>query len=184
MNQTKRTDEELICASCDGCREAFGELTDRYRGRLVRFVDMASGGAADSESVVQESLMRAYVFRHSFRKENGAGFASWMYTITRNEMAREFRKPRPLPLEYAPAAAAEEPEEVILRNERLLQIRIALGKLPRLQRESIVLFRFGGLSSAEAAGVLGTSEGAVRTAIYKGLKSLRKWLIDHEGDEL
>ncbi len=182
MIHSARTDEELIAAACEGSRDAFEQLSERYRGRLVRYIDMASGGAADSESIVQESLMRAYVFRHSYRRD--AGFVTWLYAIARNEMAREFKKNRPTLPECHVASDSFEIDDVLIKNERLRKIRIALNELPRLQRETIILFRFGGLSCAETAKTLGTSEGAVRTAIYKGLKSLRKRLIDHEENEL
>lgn len=173
-----RTDDELIEASRCGDESAFGALSDRYRVRMVNYVEMTAGGDADADSIVQEALMRAYAARYQYRSE--AGFSAWLYTIARNETYRALRRRRTLPLESAPAAVSGDPEEAVLRRERVREVRTALARLPRLQREAITLTRYGELTCEETACALQTSNGAVRTAIYKGLKTLRRWLNENE----
>jgi RNA polymerase sigma factor (sigma-70 family) len=173
-----RTDDELIEASRCGDESAFGVLSDRYRARMVSYVEMTAGGEADADSVVQEALMRAYAARYQYRPE--AGFSAWLYTIARNETYPALKRRRTLPLESAPVATAGVPEEAVLRLERIREVRTALARLPRLQREAISLTRYGELTCEEAASALQTSNGAVRTAIYKGLKTLKRWLNENE----
>jgi len=173
-----RTDDELIEASRCGDECAFGTLTDRYRPRMVSYVEMAAGGEIDADSVVQEALMRAYAARYQYRPEGG--FSAWLYAIVRNEMYRALGRRRTMPLETAPVETSGDPEEAVLRSERIRELSAALARLPRLQREAISLTRYGELTCEEAARALQTSNGAVRTAIYKGLKTLRKRLNEND----
>lgn len=50
----------------------------------------------------------------------------------------------------------------------------AVRRLPRRQREVIVLRYFAGLPDCEVAGALGIAEGTVRTHARRGLGALRE----------
>ncbi len=178
MFSDSRTDDELFAATCDGDSVAFESLSERYRPRLTQYADVAGRGEIDAEAAVQEALIRAYGARHRYRPESC--FSAWMYTILRNEVRRSQRRKHTLPLETVQIARGADPQETLMRQERIEMVRNALEMLPRLQREAITLTKFGELSCREAARVLRTSDGAIRTAIYKGLKTLRKRLDDNE----
>ena len=173
-----RSDNDLLSASCGGEECAYEQLSERYRPRLLSYVEMLSSGKADSEAVVQEALIKAYTARHGFRGDSCV--STWLFTIARNEMYRDLRRKSTLPLEVVRVAVSEDPEEIVLRNERARAVNRAVGSLPRMQREAIVLTRYGGLNYAEAAKVLRTTEGAIQTAIYKGLKTIRKRMMSDE----
>jgi len=182
LDHRNRTEEELIEASREGSREAYDVLSGGYRERLMRFVEVFSGGTADAEAVVQETLMKAYLALKQYRGESG--FGTWLFAIAKNEIKWDLRRARPLPLDRPPASGEHDAEEVLLRSEKIRTIFAALNRLPRLQREAILLFRYGDLSCEETARALGTSGGAVRTAIYKGMKTLRKRLMEDGTHEM
>lgn len=166
-----------------GGRRAFDLFVDDIRPRLVLFAEMMCGREADAESVAQEALLRAY----SVARRDGVEALSpaLFFKITRNEALRALGGRKTSRLDDAFAAAPDdEPDSVAIRKERIELLRGAVGRLPRLQRDSILLTRYGGLSCAEAARALGTSGGAVQTAVYKGLITLRKLLLEGKDYEV
>ena len=64
-------------------------------------------------------------------------------------------------------------ESDVLLAERRERVRAALGTLPRVEREAIVLRDIEGLTSGEVACVLGTTAGTVRSRVSAGRRKLR-----------
>lgn len=84
--------------------------------------------------------------------------------LRRRRVARAFRPDRPRTAEAADAAS--------LRAAEHSRVLGALDRLPRRQREVLVLRYYRDLSIAEIATVLGISSGAVSTSLSRGLKAL------------
>ncbi len=57
-------------------------------------------------------------------------------------------------------------------------LRAAVERLPRGQREAIKLMKLQEMSLLQAAAVSGTSIAALKVAVHRGLKNLRKLLRD------
>ena len=72
-------DRQLILRAQDGETEAFGQLVDRYQGRLFRTAYMILADRQDSEDVVQETLILAWKRLHLL--ENPAAFRGWVSQI-------------------------------------------------------------------------------------------------------
>ena len=77
-----------------------------------------------------------------------------------------------VPLETYRDEDSVSPEDEVLQKEKLERAKSALSRLPQLQREAIVLTRYCGMKCNEVADILKTTHGSVRTAVYKGMKSL------------
>jgi len=74
------------------------------------------------------------------------------------------------------AAPAADAETLMVEDERLRALRNALGSLPRRQREVLHLVFHEDVTLAEAAAVLGISEGTARTHYARGKERLRREL--------
>jgi RNA polymerase sigma-70 factor (ECF subfamily) len=72
--------------------------------------------------------------------------------------------------------AGEAPSAGLRREEQQALVRTALDRLPERDREILVLRYLEQLSTAEAAAVLGVSEGAVRVRLLRALRRLRDTL--------
>ncbi|MFL6253356.1 MAG: RNA polymerase sigma factor, partial [Actinomycetes bacterium] len=83
--------------------------------------------------------------------------------------ARGGRHARPGPL---PAVGG--PEEAVLAAERWAEVAGAFRRLRADQQEVLALRVLGGLSATQVGEVLGKSEGAVRVAQHRALRSLRE----------
>jgi len=66
------------------------------------------------------------------------------------------------------------PEEAVLAAERRAEVAGAFRRLRADQQEVLALRVLGGLSATQAGEVLGKSEGAVRVAQHRALRSLRE----------
>ena len=76
------SDEELIARFQDGDEQAYVELVNRYRNRLMTFVYRFVNDMEKAEDIVQDTLMKLYTHGHYYR--NIAKFSTWIYTIAGN----------------------------------------------------------------------------------------------------
>ncbi len=66
--------------------EAFTDLVRRYRERLLRFLLTRSASYADAEDALQDTLINAYRYIHSY--DSRWRFSTWLYRIAINNAAR------------------------------------------------------------------------------------------------
>jgi RNA polymerase sigma-70 factor (ECF subfamily) len=171
------------------------EDLERYRVflhlRARRQLDPRLRGKLDAADVVQEALLQAYAKRARFRGRTEAELVAWLRAILDNTLAmtarqfqagaRDVARERSLQASLGEAAAAPStPDEYALRNEQLLRLADALGKLPPDQRRAIELHHLQGQSVAEVAGHLHKSRDAVVGLLYRGLKKLRRLLAERD----
>ncbi|WP_328807553.1 SigE family RNA polymerase sigma factor [Nonomuraea antri] len=149
----------------------FAELFAAQYRSLVRLAGLL--GADDPEDIAQEAFARL----HSRRlRDDGAAVAYLRATVcnlTRNRLRhlRLIRLRRPEPPE--PVRSSEHSVLVAEEHRALLA---ALDRLPRRQREAIVLRYWLDLSEREIAGAMGVSPGSVKTHASRALAALGKAL--------
>ena len=81
------TDElKLIAAAKAGSADAFCDLAQLYRERLLRFLLTRSPSYADAEDVLQDTLIAAYRYLHSY--DPRWRFSTWLYRIAIRNAAR------------------------------------------------------------------------------------------------
>ena len=86
------TDESaLIAAARGGSPSAFADLVDRYRDGLLRFLVTRTSSFADAEDALQDTLINAYRYLHSY--DPSWRFSTWLYRIAVNNAARQRQVP-------------------------------------------------------------------------------------------
>jgi len=84
------SDEELIARFQNGDEQAYVELVNRYRDRLMTFVYRFVNDGVIAEDIVQDTLVKLYTHKDYYR--NIAKFSTWIYTIAGNLAKTELRK--------------------------------------------------------------------------------------------
>jgi RNA polymerase sigma-70 factor (ECF subfamily) len=142
---------------------------------LYAYVRTLLGDDASAEDVTALAFERAYRRRSSFDDSRGSR-RGWLFGIARNAALDELRRRRraapligELPDELAPA-----PDEEADLAVRRTTVRAALETLDARDRELVALKFHGGLSNAELATVLGTSESNAGTRVHRAVMKLRK----------
>ena len=142
-----------------------------YSADLYRYAWWLCRDRHLAEDMVQETFARAW---KSWAELRDIGVArAWLVTILRNEMARSFARNRPA-VDIDAVAEAELPALPSFEGE--VEMAQMLGLLPATYREPLLLQVLGGLSCAEIAGMLGTTEGAVMTRLTRARQALRQQL--------
>ncbi len=166
-----------MLAYTNGDAGAFRELFQRYAPVLLRLCTRQVGRPADAQDLVQQTFLQLHRARRDFRAD--MRLRPWIMTIAlnlaRDLLRRRGRRPETQVDEAAlpaiPASAPADAEADIARR-----VRLALGTLPREQREVIELHWFEQLSFTEIAGIVGATSGAVRVRAHRGYVTLRKSL--------
>ena len=139
-------------------------------------------GPALAAEVTQDVFVRFWTHPQKFDPARGS-LRSFLLEMTngraidvvRSETARRGREDRTS--RFAPAAFAESDQELLAR-ERSEIIARAIGELPPGERDAIVSSFYGERTYREAARVLETPEGTVKSGIRAGLRTLHDALGD------
>jgi RNA polymerase sigma-70 factor (ECF subfamily) len=178
--------EAMVRDARAGDARALGQLYDTHRDRVARFATGRLGDAEKAEDVTSETFEA--VLRNLGAYRAGTDFEAWLFTIAHRRVADHFRRRlrwREVELDEAvhpahrdglpgPLLVVDGPEETVLAAERRAEVAGAFRRLRADQQEVLALRVLGGLSAAQVGEVLGKSEGAVRVAQHRALRSLRE----------
>jgi len=167
------SDEELMAAVAGGDREAFGALYRRRRPDVYRFALHMTGGPAAAEDVAQDVFL-AVIQEAGRYSPSRAAVLPWLLGIARNMARRRMaeRTYEPLPDGTGEPAVQADPMDGITRMRQTEALRCALGTLPEVYREAVVLCDLQELSYQDAAHVAGCAIGTVRSRLHRGRQLL------------
>ena len=176
-------DVRLMLAFRNGDERAFDALFERWAGRVLRFVERMVREPGVAEELVQETFLRVWRARERYAPE--ARFSTWLFTIAgnaaRNELRRPFRGAAHDSLDEEREGAklelaADDPptDEVVDARRTGHGLEAALAALPGRQREALWLRAVEGLSYAEVAQALETSEKSVKALIHRARVALAR----------
>lgn len=130
------------------------------------------GDPQAAEDAAATAMAKAYA---DWPRVSGLAYRrAWVIRVAVNQALGVRRRRRAPAVRPSPVEAAE--AEILIRLELLEAVR----RLPRRQREALVLRYLGDLSEQEVAEVMGLAAGSVKSHIHRGLEALRV-LIRPEG---
>jgi RNA polymerase sigma-70 factor (ECF subfamily) len=161
-------------------------VSESFREQLVEAIPMLRGFARSlsgnhdrADDLVQETLAKAIANRDKYRM--GTNLHAWLVTILRNhyysEGRRRWREVSDAEGTYA-ARLVEQPAHGA--HLELREFMAALQVLPAEQREALVLVGASGLSYEEAAEVLGTRVGTVKSRVSRARSRLDNMMAGGE----
>ena len=171
------TDADLIArALLHEDQNAFGELVRRHQSPVRAFLTkMTRGDSHLADDMAQETFLKAWKNLRTFRGE--AKFSTWLFGIAYNEFRGEARRRKELMLEEVAELPAEmtEPSPTSGRQLRM-DLNEALKGLSAAERAAVVLCCQNGFSHEEAAQVLESPLGTIKTNVLRGREKLRRKL--------
>ena len=172
MSDASDDDRALIAAIREGSEPAFNRLVDRHQQAVRMFLRRLLGNDADADDMAQETFLAAWTSARSFRDEGDV--RSWLCGIA-------WRKARSAQRSWFRRSARDTAHHELSSGvtggaliEDRLAVRAALQALPLEQRAAVTLCLVCGFSHAEAAKILGTALGTVKSHVLRGRERLRE----------
>ena len=155
-------------------RDALAACARAYGLPLGRLCMAFTGSQAESEELVQETLLAAF---DAFPQYRGDGSVrSFLFGIARRLCGRhvEVRSRREARLRLVhDTGRGRDAGDLAIERERAQRTRDALAKLKPSEREAVVLRYEGGLSFRELGAACGVDEAAARKRVSRALSRLR-----------
>ena len=176
-------DAELMLRVRDGDPGSFGLLLEKHRGPVIHFLYRMVQNRAVAEELAQETFLRVYKSKGSY--EPTAKFTTWLFRIASHLALNWIRDGRnekwqaSLDAESPDGTAREVPdrgriaEQELVYQAKLAEVREAIHSLPVQQRAAVMMHKYEEMAYTQIADVLGCSESAVKSLLFRAYESLR-----------
>ncbi len=181
------SDAAIMLRVAAGDESGFNYLVEKHYRAMIHFLFRMVHNQAVAEELAQEVFLRVYRSRASY--EATARFTTWMFRIATHlalNWLRDRRNERSCdPLDDdrrddAPARqyadASPSVEQSMVYQSRLGEIRCAIAGLPDKQRAAVLMHKYEEMEYSQIASVLGCSESAVKSLLFRAYETLRSRL--------
>jgi RNA polymerase sigma-70 factor (ECF subfamily) len=179
------SDVQLMLGVKAGDEACFEQLLAKYRTPVISFLYRMVRNRATAEDLAQEAFLRVFRARTSYAP--GAKFTTWLFRIATNLALNSLRdgrrRQRDLSLDgegeegerpaLEVADGAPAVEERLMARDRARAIREAVEALPEKQRAAVLLHKYQDLGYEEIARILGCSESALKSLLFRAYETLR-----------
>ncbi len=184
MQTADPLDAVLARRAGDGDLPAFELLVRRYSDRVFALALRMLGDRGEAEDVTQEAFIKAWKAMDTLAEP--AAVRTWIFRIAHHECLAVLRKRKSrstsavadIPEEHGGSVGSSledahtQPERATESNHAVDALRAALAQIPDNQRAVWLLAEVDGLSYAEIARVVGTSEQTVRGRLSRARAKL------------
>jgi RNA polymerase sigma-70 factor (ECF subfamily) len=176
-------DSELMSRVRDGDQASFELLLEKHRGPMIHFLHRMVQNDAVAEELSQEVFLRVYKSRGTY--EPSAKFTTWLFRIATHLALNWIRDRRSeksqtsLDMETRDGARRQvadgrrTAEQQLLYEAKLREVRQAIHSLPAKQRAAVTMHKYREMEYAQIAGMIGCSESAVKSLLFRAYESLR-----------
>lgn len=185
---SKKSDRILIKMFIGGDEMGLVELLNRYQARVYTAINLKVKDASLADDIFQEAFIKVI---HNLKqgKYNEEGkFLPWVMRIAHNLVIDHFRKVQRSPSminndEFDVFEILELPQEnvesTMVKNQRDMDLRKVIQKLPEEQKEVLIMRHFCEMSFKEIAEITGVSINTALGRMRYALQNLRKLIVDH-----
>jgi RNA polymerase sigma-70 factor (ECF subfamily) len=169
-------DMDLVRQAQAGQIHAVGELYDRHRLRIFRFIRCKVANTQQAQDLTSEVFLRMVNHLADF-EPRGVPFTAWLYRIARNliiQDGQEAAAAAVVPLGQAEEMrSSDNPAAAVEQQWQIEQVWQGLENLDPAQREVIVLRFVNGLSLKETAEALDRPVATIKTLQHRGILALQ-----------
>ena len=162
--------------------KAISELYKRHVQDIYRYIYYRVGDVNVAEDLTADVFLRALEGLAGFTYR-GVPFSAWLYRIAHARVMDHFRQQARrelLPLDERLVATGKGPQATVEARLDCEELQSAIAQLTTDQQQVIILKFVEGLSNAEAARILGKTEGAVKALQHRALNSLQRTMRREE----
>jgi len=186
-------DAELVARMQSGDETAFEEVVRAHAPRMLSVARRILGQDHDAHDALQDAFMSAFKAIGSFNQESQ--LSTWLHRIVVNASLMKLRKRKRkaersieelLPafnqdgqLQQSASPWTVSYDDAVSNEETRQLVRDSIDQLPETHRSVLVLRDIEGHTTAEAATLLGVSEGAIKTRLHRARLALRTLLDEH-----
>ena len=170
------SDSELVMRTRQGDRRSFGTLYLRHLDAAWRVACTSAATAADAEDAVAEGFAKVFAALPRL-VDRDLAFRPYLLACVRNAAVDRHRRTRKLDLrDEVPdhAAAAGDPDEIVLADLDRNLVGEALQSLPERWRTVLWLTEVEGMTPMEVSAVIGIRPNAVSALSYRAREGLRQ----------
>ena len=188
MSQSEKEGERtseltmLLTRAASGDAAAFEQIVVRHERRVLTLSWRLLGAMEDAQDAAQEVFLRTFKYLHRFDAQKP--FEPWLVRMTVN-VCRDLGKARQLRRailveqkdgydRVEQRDSAHNPHEELQVEQQRQMLYRAMNELPEKERMAFVLRDIEGMTTAEAAEALGSSEATVRSQISSARLKIRK----------
>jgi len=166
-----------------GDKSAFDLLVIKYQHRIVHLVNRYVKDPSEAQDVAQDTFIKAYRALGDFRGDSA--FYTWLYRIAintaKNYLLSRSRRHLDYEIDVQDAEQVENAAQLkdmdtpdnLLMNEQIIKvIKVAIEKLPEEMRIAITLREFEGMSYEEIAEAMDCPIGTVRSRIFRAREAI------------
>ena len=176
------SDEQLMLLFQRGNENAYIELVNRYKDKLINFIYNYLGDKESSEDVVQEVMIKLYQKKHYYKEI--AKFSTWLFTIAKNLAITELRKRKQRKITLLSHFTSDNKTYDLPSNDPEIGqeiqtdivnkiIRTAVNQLSEKFKIVIVLRDFQGLSYEDISEIINVPIGTVKSRINRARLQLQ-----------
>jgi RNA polymerase sigma-70 factor (ECF subfamily) len=170
-------DMELVRQAQSGNITAVGELYDRHRPRIFRYIRFKTADTQVAQDLTGEVFLRMVDHLPGFQPR-GVPFSAWLYKIAGNLIIKQGQRESSQPvvsLDYADTVSqnGENPALVVEQQLEMEWVWQGLDKIDENQREVLILRFIAGLSLKETAETLEKTVAAIKTLQHRGTLALQ-----------
>jgi RNA polymerase sigma-70 factor, ECF subfamily len=175
----------LALSSMEGSRSEvdLASLVETYSSLLFRVAHSILRSQTEAEDVVQDVFVR--VLEHRRTLAGVRDMRVWLVRIAWNLAIDRRRRKRPEQMDEVFArslvASSVPADKALDEAERMKTVLLELERLPKVERNVLLLSAIDELGTAEMAEVLGRSESAVRALLFRARARLRERLEEGDG---
>jgi RNA polymerase sigma-70 factor (ECF subfamily) len=179
------SDAELLRRHVAGDTEAFGELFRRHRDRLWAVALRTVCDQEEAADALQDAMVSAFRRAGDFRGESAV--TTWLHRIVVNASLDRLRRRAARPAvstgdEQAFEALVTHDGDHARSTDTRLDVNAALRMLPPQQRAALVVVDMLGFGVADAAVILGTSPGTVKSRCARARARMLPYVAHLQGN--
>lgn len=167
----------LVERAQGGDRGALEELYLLHFDRIYSYLHLSVGNRHDAEDLTTQTFLKMLEAIGRFRWQ-AVPFSAWLFRIAHNLAMDHFRARRRVQTEdelpELPELEESSAEEQAMHSIGQAGMLALIERLSAEQRQVLTLKFLFGFANAEVAGILGKTEGAVKSLQHRALASLQK----------